>query len=279
MAEFRRLDFPEGASRGDGPLHLVRLALDAARLFDLEKRLQLPPGGADLGYLVHCQLGTLFGELAPTLFALERGARPDARTVGVLAYSAHDGAALRAHAQTFADPRAYAACDWDTFASKPMPSLVGGETLGFEVRVSPVVRTRRPGPAGVQHDRRGKPKVREVDAFLAACWEQEDRGDAGPSDRVDRTSVYQRWLAEELARDGAAKANYDDLHVVGMQRAQLLRRTQGAERRARRLDRPDVLVEGTLHVATGSSFRALLARGVGRHRAFGFGMLLLRPAR
>jgi CRISPR system Cascade subunit CasE len=25
------------------------------------------------------------------------------------------------------------------------------------------------------------------------------------------------------------------------------------------------------------AFRALLARGVGRHRAFGFGMLLLRP--
>jgi CRISPR system Cascade subunit CasE len=279
MPDFRLLQFADGDPRGDGPLHLVRLSLDAGRLFDLEKRLHLPPGGADLGYLVHCQLGTLFGDHAPSLFAIERSTRPDARSVGVLAYSALDGRALQAHAQAFADPRAWAACDWDTFASKPMPALVGGEPLGFEVRVSPVVRTHRPGPVGPRLDARGRPKVREVDAFLAACWEKEERGAADLSGPVDREFVYRRWVAEELARGGAAKANYEELRVVGLQRASLVRRTQGGERRARRLDRPDVQVEGTLHVATPTSFRALLARGLGRHRAFGFGMLLLRPAR
>jgi CRISPR system Cascade subunit CasE len=41
--------------------------------------------------------------------------------------------------------------------------------------------------------------------------------------------------------------------------------------------RPAVTFEGTLTVTDGEQFEALLARGVGRHRAFGFGMLLLRP--
>jgi CRISPR system Cascade subunit CasE len=37
------------------------------------------------------------------------------------------------------------------------------------------------------------------------------------------------------------------------------------------------LLRGELTVADPDAFSALLARGVGRHRAFGYGMLLLRP--
>jgi CRISPR system Cascade subunit CasE len=43
--------------------------------------------------------------------------------------------------------------------------------------------------------------------------------------------------------------------------------------------RPDATFRGTLRVDDPARFAAAaLARGVGRHRAFGFGMLLLRPA-
>jgi CRISPR system Cascade subunit CasE len=35
---------------------------------------------------------------------------------------------------------------------------------------------------------------------------------------------------------------------------------------------------GLLQVEDAAAFTALLARGIGRHRAFGFGMLLLKPA-
>ncbi|MEE8524028.1 MAG: type I-E CRISPR-associated protein Cas6/Cse3/CasE [Thermoanaerobaculia bacterium] len=42
-------------------------------------------------------------------------------------------------------------------------------------------------------------------------------------------------------------------------------------------ERPDALLTGTLEVTDPDAFATLLARGVGRHRAFGFGMLLLRP--
>ena len=283
------------------PLHLVRLALDPARLFDFEQRLHLPRGGgADLGYLVHCQLGTLFGDDAPAPFALEGelDARRDARHVGVLGYSARDGAALRAHAQAFADPRAFEACDWSTFASKPMPATFErGMRLGFAARVAPFVRTRTPGPDPAKLDTSGKPKAREVDAFLAACWQatasitlskQADAGAlAGPRVPVDREQVYREWLTRELARDGAS--TLESAQLVSFQRAPLIRRTQatpsvllggqGEQRAAHRLERPDARMQGTLTVADPAAFRALLARGLGRHRAFGFGMLLLRPAR
>ena len=38
-------------------------------------------------------------------------------------------------------------------------------------------------------------------------------------------------------------------------------------------------MQGILTVTDSAAFAALLARGVGRHRAYGYGMLLLRPAR
>ncbi len=41
---------------------------------------------------------------------------------------------------------------------------------------------------------------------------------------------------------------------------------------------PEAEFEGTLEVLDGTAFHAVLARGIGRHRAFGYGMLLVRPA-
>jgi CRISPR system Cascade subunit CasE len=36
--------------------------------------------------------------------------------------------------------------------------------------------------------------------------------------------------------------------------------------------------DGALEVTEPGTFASSLTRGIGRHRAFGFGMLLLRPA-
>ena len=62
----------------------------------------------------------------------------------------------------------------------------------------------------------------------------------------------------------------------------VLRRTQadgapGGGRQPRVTMGPDVVMQGRLRVSDPQAFAQLLARGVGRHRAFGFGMLLLRP--
>jgi len=238
---------------------MLRVELDTARLFELGRRHQISLRDADMGYLVHCQLAALFGDLAPRPFAIVGS---PGRRLSVLAYSSRADNDLRAHAEAYSDPTAYAACDWQVFASKPMPSeWKEGQVVGFETKVCPVIRK-----ANASERRR---EGAEVDAFLAKCWEV---GDA--SVPVDRASVYRDWLRAQLERSGGARLR--EAKLERFQRERVLRRTQGDVRCGQRCELPDATLCGTLEVADPMKFRTLLARGVGRHRAFGFGMLLLR---
>ena len=85
-------------------------------------------------------------------------------------------------------------------------------------------------------------------------------------------SVAGGWLAEHLA--GAARLL--DCRLEAFARTQVARRD--GTRRLRWIEGPDAVISGTLEVAGPEAFGQRLARGIGRHRAFGFGMLLLRPA-
>jgi CRISPR system Cascade subunit CasE len=239
--------------------HLVRLSLEVMRLVDMGKRRGLPPHTSDWGYLVHCLLGELFGQHAPAPFVIDKQQRG---TLEVLGYSAVPAAALREHADAFAEPLLHAACDWERFASKRMPATFRtGTHLGFRIRACPTVRMSRERP-GLHA------KGAEVDAFLARCWEV---GNAP----VDREAVYREWLSRELGREGAA--GLPRMGLDSFKRERVLRRTQGQERVARTQERPEAWLQGVLEVRDEAAFSALLRRGVGRHRAFGFGMVLLRP--
>jgi CRISPR system Cascade subunit CasE len=247
-----------------GDLHMLRMRFDLPKLYELGRRRRLPLREADVGYLLHCALKELFGADAPGPFAAQpaRG-----RAVTVLAYSSRTKLDLQNHAHAFAEPSVHAVCDFASFDEKRMPgSWAAGRRLGFDVRACPVVRMSSDGTAGP-----GGPTWRkgaEVDAFLARCW----RSDGEP---IDRGEVYRGWLASELERRGGARLVRAE--VKAFQRERLVRREHGESRGARALERPDVSFTGELEVTTPADFAALLARGVGRHRAFGFGMLLLRP--
>jgi CRISPR system Cascade subunit CasE len=89
--------------------------------------------------------------------------------------------------------------------------------------------------------------------------------------------VYRAWLEEELAKEAAATIL--DATMTNFRLGRMHRRTQGADRKASKTERPDVTLEGILEVGNTEAFARRLARGVGRHRAFGFGMMLLKPAR
>lgn len=41
---------------------------------------------------------------------------------------------------------------------------------------------------------------------------------------------------------------------------------------------PDAVLRGELVITDAAKFTELLASGIGRHKAYGYGMLLLRPA-
>lgn len=271
----------------EAPLRMIRLPLETRRLHSLWQRRRLLPHRFDAGYLVHCLLGELFQDIAPRPFSLppeapphgasQTAARQRPVTLPVLAYSRYPLAALEEHARAFAEPSLYQAVLWRGTAEKPMPeSWPAGRRLGFALRACPVVRigSGRPGRAD------GGRGV-EVDAFLARCWRAEDARTAeqkasGFRPLVDRGAVYRDWLAEQLERRGGARLIQADL--ARFQLEPLVRRTQGEQRKTRDGWRPDAHFHGLLEVTDEDGFARLLAGGIGRHRAFGFGMLLLRPA-
>jgi CRISPR system Cascade subunit CasE len=250
------------------PLHLVRLAVDARSLYAFARRSRAAARDYDVGYAMHAFLAALFdhgadedARVAPRPFHI---ANPNATTLDVLGYSGLDHRALAERAKTFADPLAWDVCNLDRMVSKPMPSMFeAGKRLGFAARVCPIRRIAKRGP--MQRDRA------EVDAFLAKSWE------VGPDVLLDRRDVYRDWLDEELAKEGAAKVL--DAAMTSFHLGRIHRRTQGEERKGHRSERPDVGFEGELEILDAAAFARRLARGVGRHRSFGFGMLLLRPAR
>ncbi len=242
-----------------GPVHMVRVAVRADRLAELARRLRLPLRDSDDGYIVHAMLKGLFGDLAPKPFAVQE---TRARWVSVLGYTEVSHEALSDWAQAYADPWFHGACDWENLSSKELPtSFAPGRRLGFALRMCPVVRKAKDS----EFARRGA----EVDAFLDHCWR------VGPDVAVARADVYRGWLAGELGRRGGA--TLVEFQMEGFRRLRLLRRTQEEQRRSRGVERPDVFVKGVLEVTESEAFGALLRRGLGRHRSFGFGMLLLRP--
>ena len=242
------------------PLNLVRVRVDTARLLREGLRMRLPMQDVDLGYLLHAWLEGTFGPGVLRPFAIGDA---DARFAEVLGYSTRGEAALREHADTFAPPELHAAADWPSLAVKAMPSAwAPGRRLGFKVTLCPTLRRSGARPTA----QRGE----EVDAFLAAAWREPDQP------KPDREAVYLAWLRERLEGHGVA------LEWAGMTHFQIathLRRTQGAQRKGKPLQLPRATMEGVLTVTDGAAFEALLAHGVGRHRAFGYGMLLLTPPR
>jgi CRISPR system Cascade subunit CasE len=245
-------------------LRMVRLRVEARRLYELARRRRLSARAEDVGYLVHCQLKELFGDDAPAPFSVLDGA---GRWLTVLGYSTRPAAELVDYARTYADPAALAGGDLSTLVDKELPSSWStGKILGFEVRACPVVRLA----SDLKLDGAGTMrKGAEVDAFLARCWRTDEP--------MDRDTVYREWLAKEIDRRGGLRLISTRLEAH--KRTGLLRRTQGDERKSRVAERPDVTFTGVAEVVDGAAFSTLLARGIGRHRAFGFGMLLLRPPR
>ena len=248
------------------PLYLARMTLDAARLMRLAHRQNMPSDETDLGYPLHALLSELFGKGTLQPFrALERSTR----AVSLLGYSRSSAQELQRHAESFADPAAYAACRWETFAVKPMPSTwPEGRRLGFEVRACPVVRLAN----DLQTEHRGRPKTYRRGSELDA-W-QHRRWIASEPEEITREQAYTEWLEQRL--EEGAQLNW--VQLQGFQRVRLARRSRKPDGRPwKLLERPEAMLRGELTVRNAAAFSEALASGVGRHAAFGFGMVLLRP--
>jgi CRISPR system Cascade subunit CasE len=243
-------------------LHMIRLDPDMARAMEWGAREKLLKPGGDDGYLWHALLKAAFGNFAPKPFRLVEPS--DGRLPYLVGYVNATEDTLCSHAATYADPAISAALGLPALAIKSMPnSFARGRKLGFEVRVRPVVRQTKDG------DRYRK---REIDVFLQYAQARPD------GEKPSRAKVYGDWLAARLLTGGA---KLEEMTIVWLRRSAITRRgrTRLIEVHGNKGGGPDACFEGALTISNPEAFRALLARGVGRHRSFGFGMLLLKPPR
>lgn len=226
-------------------------------------------GSFDEGYALHVLLSAMFGKsvLQPfRLFASERRSG-----AALYAYADIDEDELRHTAAAAAPPDCLAVIDAEKMQSKRMPpAFEPGRRLGFDIRLRPVRRLRQdltdPQP------KRLLSKGAEVDAFRLEAIRRFPHGWADPAagatkNGVTRQSVYTEWLTERFG-DAVAVEQCD---LIAFRRSRAIRGT------GRGPEGPDATLHGTLAVSNPETFVQILRTGVGRHRAYGYGMLLLRP--
>ncbi len=245
------------------PVAMDKLALCAGERGWLRHRDRV--AGFDEGRALHHLLDETFSPGALRPFRLLVAGR---QTVGSLyGYCVSDVDSLREDSRIHAPPEHLSVLRLERLEGKPMPSAwTEGWRLGFDVRARPVRRLKNDLVDGQTAFHKGA----EVDAFrVEALRRYPDNPEGMEQHGQTREGVYLDWLADRLAP--AAELDRDATRLVRFQRVRVSRGSGGPEG-------PDATFHGALTVKDPESFATLLAKGVGRHRAYGYGMLLLRPA-
>ena len=237
----------------NGPLYLIDLRPDPAALIRFARDQGLNRHeDEDLGYATHAWLTAQFGAGAVKPFRLLQDHR-NHKPPRLLGYSHLSGEALAEYARTYAAPLAQQVCPLtDGIAVKAMPDAWRvGRRLGFELLACPISRMRSS----------------EDDVYRRHLRESSELGQSAQT----RAEVYCGWLAKQLGE----ACTLEDFNLDGFRNISLLRKANGTGRHD--FTAPQALFGGVLEVQDSEAFNHLLDRGVGRHRAFGYGMLLLRP--
>lgn len=253
-------------------IYLIHFPCDVRALNQWAARRGLiKRGSIDEGFVLHKLLSESFGKgkLQPfRLFASRQ------RQFGeIYAYSDAGSVELQALAMSFASPELARVVRVSEMRSKPMPlDFRLGQALGFDMRIRPTKRAKRILSQSSSGNQAPFTKSREVDAYVLAVDQKhlgKSTGQEGSSAnaRVTRQEVYKEWLRRKL---GSA-ALLNECRLYRFQRTQVMRGTKTLS------EGPDAILHGTLTIKDSAVFGGLLRRGVGRHKAFGYGMILLRP--
>ena len=270
------------AGTATSTLHMVRADIDALQF----RRWMGSRRIVDDDHAMHCLLTECFGK--------DRDKRPqpfrlmlprDGRRGALYGYSRADADALREMASMCACPLQEKAMSPASIDSKPMPSeWQTGRRLGFEVRIRPMRRSVRRGVCE-RSDRtcRELRLVRkkqcencrpnpEQDAFLYEALTHADKHGMEHTKR-SRETVYAEWLQKRIECKGGAVLDLETVKMASFRRTRAVRKLH-----QRYSEGPDALMRGELEITDGAKFAEMLAGGIGRHKAYGYGMLLLRPA-
>jgi CRISPR system Cascade subunit CasE len=261
-------------------LHLIRIPVSLPKLgrwaairnygFTVRRspKAQGSDAGFDEGRALHHLLEETFGQ--GILHPFRYFVAPGGKQSEVYAYSRLDATGLREAAQTYALPETFEVLDPTKLAAKAMPEeWRTGRRLGFEIRVRPVSRLHSPLASPGAAFAKGA----EVDVFLIEALRSFPAGEDADANMLkagrSREAVYSDWLAERLKGGATLQPG------IRLTRFQRLR----AAREGSSPEGPDAILQGDLILNDPERFQAMLAQGVGRHKAYGFGMLLLRPPR
>ncbi|MDE2780365.1 MAG: type I-E CRISPR-associated protein Cas6/Cse3/CasE [Chloroflexota bacterium] len=197
----------------------------------------------------HCLLVESFGpEAAPRPFVImarEENGQPQG---SLLAYTCRTAEELRESAERHQRLAHAAVLDPETIRTVRTPSeWEEGQTLEFEIRVRPVKRS-----SNRQHGQ-------EQDFFLAS------------PEGSNRTEIYCTWLASTMSRQGALSADPENMIVKRLALRRVRRQNASGWHTA-----PDVTIVGTAKVMNPELMEQAMTKGLGRHKGYGYGMLLLR---
>lgn len=192
---------------------------------------------------------------------------PPRRATGYLyAYSRCNAEDLAGRACHYALPDHLAVLRTDAMQSKTMPGKWrAGQRVGFDLRSRPVRRLTRELETTMG---RTYKEGAELDAFVFEALTEfgADRDGMKKAGRT-REAVYLDWLSERLAPYAILDRTCSRL--AGFRRGRAARNAG--------VEGPDATIQGTVKIFDPTGFDDLLVRGVGRHRAYGYGMMLLRP--
>ena len=252
---------------GEAPLWRIVLVADTAAL--LRQTRAAAAGWAEPAHAVHAAFRRLFGvESEPLTFHLHPSR--DYRT-GIEAWSALPLALLERLADMPGEPAARQPQPFLFAHSREAPLILppAGERQAFALRCAPLVTSRARDGDG----RRGT--TSEADAFAAQRRELLARAEAEEMPALDRQALlhaaraacYRQWLAARLPGCRLLALTLESFAV-----ATVLRGPAGA-RRSWRLPVADL--SGIILVEDQAALRRQAIGGIGRHKAYGLGMLRL----
>ena len=230
-------------------LHIISTPMDERAYGRWSVRNGARPG--DESYSLHCLVTETFGRKSPIRPFRAIRHRDGSRTL--LGYSRLDADALKNTARRNANDMRMSALSVDRLKSGEVPELGSGLSLDFNLLTLPQRRMRDGG---------------EIDAYDLHRRRATEKCDP----LLSREDVYIAWLAEKVERSWGA-------YLLGIRVVSARRRPQTRRAGERTLPATATEFDGTLRVEDPARFRNMLAEGVGRHRSYGYGMILIRPAR
>ena len=155
---------------------------------------------------------------------------------------------------------------WQVQSKPYAPALAAGDQLSFELRANPVVTTRMANGKSARHDVVMQEKTRLLKERKLARWADWKTPDRPSPQELIRQTCGQ-WLQSRCERLGIALEDRS-LSVEGYEQ----HRGKNGELRFSTVD-----FNGTLRVIDAQALCVALRAGIGHAKAFGCGLLLIRP--